>query len=52
MIGRKVVEAVDDGDESEELFEEDDTIFGIDVQQALTSRSSVTRSTNGSIHPF
>jgi len=29
-------EAVDDGDDSEELFDEDDTIFGIDVQQALT----------------
>ena len=33
---QKVAEAVDDGDSEEELFEEDDTIFGIDVQQALT----------------
>ena len=33
---QRVAEAVDDGDESDELFDEDDTIFGIDVQQALT----------------
>ena len=33
---QRVAEAVDDGDDSEELFDEDDTIFGIDVQQALT----------------
>ena len=33
--GSRVAEAVDDG-ESDELFDEDDTIFGIDVQQALT----------------
>ena len=32
-----MAEAVDDGDDGEELFDqEDDTIFGIDVQQALT----------------
>ena len=34
---QRVAEAVDDGDDGEELFDqEDDTIFGIDVQQALT----------------
>merc|ERR1719171_3347734 len=33
---QKVAEAVDDGDDGDDLFDEDDTIFGIDVQQALT----------------
>ena len=33
---QRVAEAVDDGDDGEELFDEDDTIFGIDVQAALT----------------
>ena len=33
---QRVAEAVDDGDDSDELFDEDDTIFGIDVQAALT----------------
>ena len=32
---QRVAEAVDDGDESDEIFDEDDTIFGIGVQRAL-----------------
>jgi hypothetical protein len=33
---QRVAEAVDDGDDSDLEFDEDDTIFGIDVQAALT----------------